>query len=76
VFDKGSRDRGGGYLQNESRAAGISVGGSGTGTRTGMSRFVSVGQRGQRDQNGRLNNIENDLASQAQFDKQMENLRR
>lgn len=34
-----------------------------------MSRFVSVGQRGQRDQNGRLHNMENDLASQAQFDK-------
>ena len=33
-------------MQNESRANGISVGGSGTGMRAGMSRFVSVGQRG------------------------------
>lgn len=41
-----------------------------------MSRFVSVGQRGQRDANGRFNQMESDLAAQAQFDKQMENLRR
>lgn len=52
------------------------MGGSGTGARTGMSRFVSVGQRGQRDSNGRFNQMESDLAAQAQFDKQMENLRR
>ena len=44
VFDKGSRDRG--AYMNDGRPGGISVGGSGTGARTGMSRFVSVGQRG------------------------------
>lgn len=46
ALDKGPRDRGG-FLVGESRAAGggIVVGGSGAGARTGMSRFVSVGQR-------------------------------
>lgn len=42
VFDKGSRDRGA-YLPSDSRTSAITVGGSGTGARTGMSRFVSVG---------------------------------
>ena len=64
VFDKGSRDRAG-YMGSDSRTSAITVGGSGTGARTGMSRFVSVGQRGQRDSNNRFNNIDNDLASQA-----------
>lgn len=62
MFDKGSRDKGA-YLQNDSRTGAITVGGSGTGARTGMSRFVSVGQRGQRDSNARFNNIDNDLSS-------------
>lgn len=42
VFDKGSRDRAG-YMGSDSRTSAITVGGSGTGARTGMSRFVSVG---------------------------------